>query len=130
MSYRDVTIRRAGLADEAELTALAALDDAPPLAGETLLAEVDGGVWAALSLGDGRVVSDPFRPAAEARALLALRAAHLGRPSEPESGTGRGAACSRRARSSDSAAMSFGRRRRQRCDESCRATPDPKGRRR
>ena len=75
MSYRDVTIRRAGLADEAELTALAALDDAPPLAGETLLAEVDGGVWAALSLGDGRVVSDPFRPAAEARAARSASSA-------------------------------------------------------
>ena len=88
MSHRELTIRRARISDEAELTALAALDHALPLVGETLLAEVDGGVWAALSLDDGRMISDPFRPAADARAVLALRAAHLGRAPEPEARTG------------------------------------------
>jgi hypothetical protein len=69
-----VTIRRARPEDRSALVWLAVLDDALPLEGDVLLAEVDGVVWAARSLADGRVISDPFRPAAEARALLELRA--------------------------------------------------------
>lgn len=72
-----VTIRRGRPGDGPALARLAALDDAAPLAGDLLLAEVEGEPWAALSLDDGRVVSDPFRPAAAARALLVLRADHL-----------------------------------------------------
>lgn len=72
-----VTIRRARPGDGPALARLAALDAARPLAGDLLLAEVEGEPWAALSLDDGRVVSDPFRPAAAARALLVLRADHL-----------------------------------------------------
>jgi hypothetical protein len=82
-----VTIRRGANGDEAELSALAELDGALPLAGDTLLAEVDGRVWAALSLDDGRVISDPFRPAREARALLAIRAAQLGQAADAQDGT-------------------------------------------
>lgn len=72
-----VTIRRARPADGPALERLAALDSAALLAGDLLLAEVEGAPWAALSLHDGRVVSDPYRPAAAARALLELRADHL-----------------------------------------------------
>src|SRR6476659_9184863 len=74
-----VTIRRARPADATALLHLAALDEAEPLAGEVLVAEVDGELWAALDLTDGRRISDPFRAAAEARAMLELRAAMLGR---------------------------------------------------
>jgi hypothetical protein len=43
-----------------------------------LVAEVDGSLWAALSLDSGAVVADPFRPSMELRSLLALRAAQIG----------------------------------------------------
>lgn len=72
-----VTIRRAHAADRLALVRLAELDSCEPLAGDLLLAEVEGEPWAALSLADGRIVSNPFRPAAAARALLQLRADHL-----------------------------------------------------
>jgi hypothetical protein len=70
---RDVTIRRGGPADESGLRRLAALDEAGPLSGEVLVAEVDGELWAALELAGGRVISDPFRPTVAVRGLLALR---------------------------------------------------------
>jgi hypothetical protein len=88
MSYRTglsnggddvVTIRRALPGDAAALARLAVLDDAPPLTGEKLVAEVDGELWAAFGLPDARTISDPFRPTAEARALLELRARLIGR---------------------------------------------------
>lgn len=56
---------------------LAALDSQPPLDGEVLLAYVDDEPWAAISLADGRVVADPFRPSAHAVELLRVRAEHL-----------------------------------------------------
>src|SRR5262245_10532473 len=72
-----VTIRRARPADATALLQLAALADAVPLDGAVLVAEVDGELWAALSLASARIVSDPFRPAAQARALLGLRASYV-----------------------------------------------------
>jgi hypothetical protein len=70
----DVTIRRGGPADETALARLAALDEARPLAGDVLVAEVDGELWAALELaGCGRTIADPFRPTLALRELLALR---------------------------------------------------------
>jgi hypothetical protein len=68
-----VVIRRAHDGDRAALARLAALDSSPPPAGEVLLAEVDGEPRAALSLGDGRVVADPFQRTTELVALLELR---------------------------------------------------------
>lgn len=56
---------------------LAALDDAPPLEGEVLLALRDGEAIAALSLQDGRVVANPFVPTADAVELLRARENHL-----------------------------------------------------
>ena len=53
---------------------LAALDSAPRLRGDVLLGVLDGEPVAALSLTDGRVVADPFRPTADVVALLRLRA--------------------------------------------------------
>jgi len=72
--------------DAPALRRLADLDDAPPLDGEILLALVDGEPVAAVSLGDGRVVADPFRPTADAVTLLSLRAAQLGWRRRPRRG--------------------------------------------
>lgn len=56
---------------------LAALDDAPPLQGDVLLALSDGEAIAALSLKDGRVVANPFVSTEDAVALLHVREKHL-----------------------------------------------------
>ena len=69
---------RLARADEAHLVRrLAALDDAPSLEGQVLLALADGEAVAALSLHDGRAVANPFVLTQEAVALLRLRAKHL-----------------------------------------------------
>jgi hypothetical protein len=69
---------RPAYADEAGVVRrLAALDEAPDLDGNVLLALIDGEAVAALSLGDGRVVANPFVPTDDAVALLKLRADHL-----------------------------------------------------
>src|SRR4051794_35460002 len=78
LSHADVTVRRAWAGDVDDLGRLAVLDGAPPLRGEVLVAEVDGALWAALSLESGVVVADPFRPSLELRSLLELRAAQIG----------------------------------------------------
>jgi hypothetical protein len=70
---RDVTIRRRAPADEHALTRLAALDEARPLTGDVLVAEIDGELWAALELAGGRTIADPFRPTFGVRELLQLR---------------------------------------------------------
>jgi hypothetical protein len=61
--------------DETDLVRrLAALDDAPMLDGQTLLALIDGAAVAAVSLRDGRVVANPFIRTEEAVSLLRVRA--------------------------------------------------------
>jgi hypothetical protein len=74
-----LALRIAGPADAAALRRLAALDDAPPLDAPVLLALLDGVAVAAISLLDGRVVADPFRPTADIVRLLVLRARQLTR---------------------------------------------------
>jgi hypothetical protein len=69
----DVTIRRAGPADAGALARLAALDEARPLVGDVLVAEVGGALWAAVELAGGRTIADPFEPTLAVRELLALR---------------------------------------------------------
>ena len=73
-----VTIRRAYPDDGDELVGLAALDCRRLPAGDLLVAEVDGHLWAALSLDAGEAIADPFRPAAAIVRLLRIRAAQLG----------------------------------------------------
>jgi hypothetical protein len=75
-----VTIRAAVPADEAALRRLAQLDSAAPPQGPVVVAEVDGGLLAAISLADGRTVADPFAPTAELVAMLQVRAAQLAAP--------------------------------------------------
>jgi hypothetical protein len=65
-----IAIRPAAAADDQALRTLAELDSARPLRRPAVLAVVDGRPLAALSLADGRIVADPFRPSADVVALL------------------------------------------------------------
>jgi hypothetical protein len=67
-------LRLAGDADAETLSRLAALDEAAPLEGAILIGELHGEPVAALSLTDGRAVSDPFRPTAHLLATMRTRA--------------------------------------------------------
>jgi hypothetical protein len=73
----DITVRRSVPADQGRLARLAALDSASPPRGPALVAEADSRMLAALPLGAGRPIADPFEPTAEVVALLELRAAQL-----------------------------------------------------
>ena len=68
-----VTIRVAAPEDAEELRRLAELDSARPVTGHVLLAEQAGMPVAAISLGTGSVVADPFRRTTDAVHLLRLR---------------------------------------------------------
>jgi hypothetical protein len=74
---RPVALRVANGEDASALRTLAELDEAPELDGEVLLASLDGEPVAAISLRDGRVLSNPFVATTDAVALLRLRARHL-----------------------------------------------------
>jgi len=66
-------VQRAGAADDPTLAWLSALAGRAPLARPALIGHVDGMPAAAISLVDGQVVADPFRPTAELVAQLRLR---------------------------------------------------------
>ena len=72
-----VALRFAEPDETAVVRRLADLDDAPRLAGQVLLALIDGEAVAAMSLADGRVVANPFLHTEAAVGLLRLRARHL-----------------------------------------------------
>ncbi|HEY1358265.1 MAG TPA: hypothetical protein VGF21_08170 [Thermoleophilaceae bacterium] len=74
---KEIIVRSASDADYAGLARLAALDSARPLSGDALVAESDARLIAALPLGSGRPIADPFEPSAQAVALLELRAEQL-----------------------------------------------------
>jgi hypothetical protein len=73
----NLTVRSAVASDLSELTRLAALDSGTPPRGPALVAEADSRMLAALPLGSGRPIADPFEPTAEIVALLQLRAEQL-----------------------------------------------------
>jgi len=73
MKDRSLSIRIAGPDDAAALERLAHLDGTGLPAGRVLLAEVDGELLAAVPLGPGSVIADPFRRNSEAVRLLAMR---------------------------------------------------------
>jgi hypothetical protein len=75
---RNVTIRLSAPQDEHRLAKLAQLDSSRPPAQPVLLAEVDGQLAGAISLSDGTVVANPFRPTADVVDLLRVRAAQVG----------------------------------------------------
>lgn len=77
LSQERVVVRHATAADDSALARLAALDSAQAPRGPSLIAEVDGRPFAALPMGSGRPIADPFEPTAELVALLEVRAAQL-----------------------------------------------------
>lgn len=66
----NLVVRRGRHADIDALARLAALDSARPLTGDTVVAEIDGRLVAAVSLHDNRVVADPFVATASAVEVL------------------------------------------------------------
>jgi hypothetical protein len=74
---QNVTFRPSRPADESSLARLAALDSARPLHGPALVAEADSRLLAALPLGSGRAIADPFEPTAELVELLQLHKEQL-----------------------------------------------------
>lgn len=70
-------VRRSHSGDQVALARLAALDSAKPPRGPALIAEADSRLLAALPLGSGRAIADPFEPTAELVALLELRRAQI-----------------------------------------------------
>jgi hypothetical protein len=85
----DITVRHAVSSDRSELDRLAALDSAKPPRGPALVAEADSRMLAALPLGSGRPIADPFEPTAEVVALLQLRAAQMAAAPRPRGWTDR-----------------------------------------
>ena len=81
-------IRKAAADDEQVLRELAELDSQQPLHGPAIIGEIDGRPVAAISLIDGRVISDPFRLTVQLRQLLRIRMgalqAYSQTPSLPE----------------------------------------------
>jgi hypothetical protein len=74
---KNITVRRSASGDESALARLAALDSASPPRGPALVAEADSRILAALPLGSGRPIADPFEPTAEMVALLELRRSQI-----------------------------------------------------
>ena len=70
-------IRQATVDDEGVLRRLAELDSRPPLLGPVLIGEIEGTPVAAVSLADGSIAADPFRPTATLRQVLRMRVRSL-----------------------------------------------------
>src|SRR5436305_7829555 len=70
-------IRLATEEDVRALWQLAQLDSQRPLRGRILIGEIDGTPAAAVSLSDGRMVSDPFQLTGQVTQSLRMRAAAL-----------------------------------------------------
>jgi hypothetical protein len=75
-----IVIRRAAARDGVALARLAALDSAARPLGPLLVAEVESEIRAALDLGGGGAIADPFHRTAELVELLRLRASQLEAP--------------------------------------------------
>jgi hypothetical protein len=78
-----VTLRHALPADADALAVLAKLDSSHPPEGAILVAEVAGELWAAVSLDDGHVIANPFRPSGELAFRLVERASEHRRARRP-----------------------------------------------
>lgn len=72
-----MTIRYASERDTRDLARLAALDSSKVPAGALLVAEVEGELWAAVAIGRGAAIADPFRPSGPVVELLRARARQL-----------------------------------------------------
>jgi hypothetical protein len=78
----ELRIRYTRADDDGALRRLAALDSATIPAPPLLVAEVQGKLYAALSLWDGRAIADPFRRTEALVELLTVRAAQIHRAAE------------------------------------------------
>lgn len=67
-------IRQAGADDADELLALAIKDRSQPIAIPALIGELDGQPAAAISIADGRVISNPAKQTRRLGAVLSMRA--------------------------------------------------------
>jgi hypothetical protein len=72
-----VSLRLCSVQDDAALERLALLEGRPVPRGRFVVAEVDGELLAALPLGGGVPLADPFRRTAHLLPLLRLRAAQI-----------------------------------------------------
>ena len=72
-------IRPASTDDEPAIARLSALDERELPDGERLVGELGGRIVAALEVGSGRAVADPFVPTTGLVELLGLRAAQVRR---------------------------------------------------
>jgi hypothetical protein len=72
-----VLLRLCSVHDDEALARLAVLEGRPAPRGQYVVAEVGGTVVAALPLGSGPLLADPFRRTAHIRPLLELRANQL-----------------------------------------------------
>jgi hypothetical protein len=70
----DATIRYAHPDEADALTTLAQLDSSRAPRGVVLVADVNGELWAAVSVDDGHTVANPFRPSGELAFRLSERA--------------------------------------------------------
>ena len=75
--HSQITIRLAGSEHAEQVRRLAQRDSAVVPGGEVLVALVGEQMRAAISIGDGRVIADPFHPTAELVALLSERVFQL-----------------------------------------------------
>jgi hypothetical protein len=73
----DLVIRNASGSDRGRLRRLAILDSAPMPHGPVLVAERGGMLVAAVPLGGGRAIADPFEPSKDIVSLLELRRTQL-----------------------------------------------------
>lgn len=79
----EITVRLADHTDSRALLELAALDSAQVPAGALVVAESDGEIVAAVPVGGGPPIADPFRRTAHLVEMLELRAAQMRRRSAP-----------------------------------------------
>ena len=82
--YDSVTVRFAGVEDQAALHRLAERDAGRLPSGTLLVADVEGSLIAARSLANGDTIADPFVHSDHLVELLALRSAHLRRTDDGE----------------------------------------------
>jgi hypothetical protein len=77
-----LTIRTATPTDADAVERLAELDSSQVPTGPVLVGEVGSELWAAISLDDYTLVSDPFRPSGEIAFLLVERARQMRRETQ------------------------------------------------
>jgi hypothetical protein len=78
-----LTIRWAFRTDLTNLDRLAALDSKHLPAGPLLVADVDGELWAGISVLDSEAFADPFRPTGDLVGLLEKRAEQVRKKQGP-----------------------------------------------